>query len=66
MLKNIIENNKEYKNINHNDTLQKLNGNCKNTQPEVTAELSDPKILDARLNNVAPPSVMNKKEESLL
>ena len=41
--------------------MQKLNGNCKNTQPEVTAELSDTKMLGAHLNNVSS-SFSNKQE----
>ena len=38
----VLQGNKDSKNLNYNDTLQKLNSNCKNTQPEVTAKLSDP------------------------
>ena len=32
--------------------MSKLNGNNNNTQPEVTAELSDPEMSGAHLNNV--------------
>ncbi len=49
----VLWSNKDLTNLDFNDTLQKQNGNCKNTQSEVTAELSDPKMLDVHLNNVS-------------
>ena len=33
--------------------MQKLDSNCKNTQPEVTAKLLDPNMSGAHLNNVS-------------
>ena len=41
------------KNPNYNNILQKLEGDCKNTQSEVTDEMSDPEMLGAHLNNVS-------------
>ena len=38
----------------------------KNTQSELTAELSDPELLGALLNSVSSAFKANKKEESLL
>ena len=48
----VLQINKDLINLNDNDTLQNLNGNCNNTQPEVTAKLTDPEMSFAHLNNV--------------
>ncbi len=62
----VLWSNKDLNNCYYNDTLQQLDGNCKNTQSELTAKMLDPKYLVLISIMWAPPSVMNKNEESLL
>jgi hypothetical protein len=57
----------------NNDTLQQQDQknlvakNCKKAQSEITAKLSEPKMLGAFLNSVwTPPSNVKVKEWSLL
>ena len=51
----------DLKNLNQNITLQKLNGNCKNTQSERTAKMLDPELSGAHLNSVS--SAFNSEQE---
>ncbi len=53
-------------NLDNNDTLQKLDDNCKNTKSEITAKMSDPKMLSAHLNMWAPSSSFSNEQEGMV
>ena len=47
-----VTENLDLKNLNQSYTVQKLNNNCKKTESEKPAELSDPELSGAHLNSV--------------